>query len=96
VAAISSDQTLAINCYVMQGSETSQQQCSAAFHVLEHHWVLLVLQDTDYAVRICMCWQLPPLARALGRAAAAEELLPEALEVRALHGRVCCYWNVHK
>jgi hypothetical protein len=57
---------------------------------------LLVLQDTDYAVRICMCWQLPPLARALGRAAAAEELLPEALEVRSLPRRHCCYFNVHK
>ena len=39
------------------------------------------LQDTDYAVRICMCWQLPLLACALGREAAAEKLLPEALEV---------------
>ena len=33
-------------------------------------------------MRICMCWQLAPLARALGREAAAEKLLPEALEVR--------------
>ena len=57
---------------------------------------LLVLQDTDYAVRICMCWQLPPLARALGRAAAAEELLPEALEVRSLPRRHRCYFNVYK
>ncbi len=55
-----------------------------------------MLQDTDYAVRICMCWQLPPLARALGRAAAAEELLPEALEVRSLPRRHRCYFNVYK
>lgn len=44
-------------------------------------------QDTDYAVRICMCWQLPALARALGREAAAEKLLPEALEVGWPRGR---------
>ena len=40
-----------------------------------------ITQDTDYAVRICMCWQLAALARALGREATAEKLLPEALEV---------------
>lgn len=47
----------------------------------ESHHPATPPQDTDYAVRICMCWQLPALARALGREAAAEKLLPEALEV---------------
>ena len=38
----------------------------------------------------------PAPARALGRAAAAEELLPEALEVRALPRRACYERNMHK